>query len=221
MITIKRQIENEKERYGGFADTEPRSEVMTEREINEDLLTMRSYTEKPTSAAVERTAPPEEAKAVPAPERVKATEQHSDAKMHDIVRREEKKDAAQVSEVAVREKKLSPTTKRAVIVYMSIVLSLVLAVIITGICISAVNSQISALETTIENQQERLLAQSEVLAEPIDEEEIRQSAEQMGMVSVEEGEINGYGGLEYQQNTEEDNGVFDSVRDWLNSVFGG
>ena len=54
-----------------------------------------------------------------------------------------------------------------------------------------------------------------------DDGAITARAEELGMVAIEEDDIGSYDRLEIGGNTEDESGVFDNIRDWFNSVFGG
>lgn len=232
MITIKRQIENEKERFGSFAETDSYVDnTTTEREVNDDLLLMRSYTNSTTEIPVSAPTPAIEEKVGnvvrPAPvEEERRTEtpvrRNSNARMHDIIHYEQPAEEVQPEVKPVtREKKLTASAKKAIAIYMSVVIAVVIAVIITGVCISGVNSDIANLETTIQQQEEVILQQNAELGALEDVNAIENKAESMGMVKIKDGETVGYDELEVGENTEDKNGAFDSVRDWLNTVFGG
>ncbi len=220
MLSIKRQIESEQERYGSFADITADSTVSTEREINDDLFVMRASSDKGAAVA----APAIEKKTEEAPIKVPLNEERhaytqSTAQMHEIVRSEEKREQAVAKQnVVVHEKRLSASAKKAIAVYMSIVFALVLAVIITGVCVSSVNADIASIQSTISSQESTIADMSSQLV--VDEADILEAAEEMGMVTVDQSDIRDYDNLELVEDSEDETGVFDSVRDWLNS-FGG
>ena len=241
MVSSRRQISRDEDRYGGFAEV-AESDV-SEREISDDILKMRSYVtpsgiretehdtapaEAPVRQERREAASPAPAPAVrPAPvvrehaaEAAVVRPRRASDIMPEIVRpvRKEKAVSAQPAPV-IRERKLTASAKRALVIYMSIVLAIVAGIIATGVAVSSVSAQVLGYETSIAAQEETIASQREALAQLANEAVIADAAEKLGMVEV--GGTTGYDRLEIGTTEEEASGVFDSIRDWFNAIFGG
>ncbi|MBQ7227379.1 MAG: hypothetical protein IJX05_03155 [Clostridia bacterium] len=224
MVTSKRRIETEKDRFGGFAEAEAYRIEGDRREISDDILNMRSYvstTEKEASVST-----PEKIEEVVIKEVKKATPTPVRRSIQDVMpeiiapKRIEKISKAE-SAPAIHEKKLSFAAKRALIIYMSVVLAIVAGIIATGVAVSSVSAQVTSYETTITEQEEMIASQREELALLGNESVIADRAEELGMVEIADGDVNGYTQLQISGSTDDESGLFDNVRDWFNSVFGG
>lgn len=245
MVSSRRQISRDEDRYGGFAEIA--ASDVGEREISDDILNMRSYVtpsvqEAPpsdTASAAEAPAPRERREAVApastaasvrtAPVRTApaASETATPAKprrisdvMPEIVRpvRKEKTAAAQPAPV-IRERKLTASAKRALIIYMSVVLAIVAGIIATGVAVSSVSAQVTNYESSIAAMEETVAQQREILAQLDNEAVIADEAGKLGMVPVDE--TTGYDRMEIGETEEEAGGIFDAIRDWFNAIFGG
>ena len=223
MVTSKRRIETEKDRFGGFAEAE--SYVVEEqKEFSEDVLNVRSY-----APTVEKTIEETPRQTVSIP---KVTERHTQSakpvrrNIQDVMpeilseKRISEKKKETVAPV-IYEKKLSPTAIRAIVIYMAVVLAIVAGIIATGVAVSSLSASIVGYETTISAQEETISSQREELALLGNGAVIAEKAEGLGMVEIEEGSVNKYTQLEIGGSTEDESGLFDNIRDWLNSVFGG
>lgn len=233
MVTSKRRIERDEDRFGGFAEVDDTYRAEADRrEFSDDLLNMRSYVaepEKKEETEAPRIAPLYEPSTTEKREvevrgeiAVAPVKKSAREVMPDIMarRREEKVERSVVTPV-IKERKLTPTAKRALVIYMSIVLAIVTGIIATGVAVSSVSAQIVDYETTIASQEETIASQREGLALLDNSAVIADKAEQLGMVAIENGEVNSFDKLGIGGNTEDESGIFDSIRDWFNSVFGG
>ncbi len=244
MVTSKRRIERDEDRYGGFAAGDTYIEdATTEREFSDDILQMRSYVAAPERRERTETARPAEPEA-PAPKKaepeVRPVERPARAEetfarpeqlperknirdlMPKIVSRKRSAEIERPAETpVVHEKKLPASAKKALIIYMTVVLAVVIGIIATGVAVSSVSAQVADFESTIAQQEETIASQREDLAVLSDDGAITARAEELGMVAIEEDDIGSYDRLEIGGNTEDESGVFDNIRDWFNSVFGG
>lgn len=232
MVTSRRQIEKEEDRYGAFVDDV--SPVETAREFNDELFTVRTsaprrqeveeYVEPATERVRETYREPVNTEAEETTERVREMPRRrvQGDLMQRILPRERVASAPEEEVVAAPEKRRLPSkVKFAVAVYASVVLAIVIGIIATGIAVSGVNSDISTYESRIESQQELLLEQAGELAALSDSAALTQKASDLGMVKIAEGEKFGFEQLGIEENTDDASGIFDSVRDWLNGIFGG
>lgn len=240
MVSSRRQISRDEDRYGGFAEIA--ASDVGEREISDDILNMRSYVtpseqeaplrdtapapamptprERREAAPVRTAAPARPAPAADASAAAPARPRRMSDVMPEIVRpvRKEKTVAAQPAPV-IRERKLTASAKRALIIYMSVVLAIVAGIIATGVAVSSVSAQVTGYESSIAAMEETVAQQRELLAQLANEAVIADEAEKLGMVPVDE--TTGYDRMEIGETEEEASGVFDAIRDWFNAIFGG
>ena len=254
MVTSRRQIINDNDRYGGFiADTDVSSTADTgnEMEFSDDILRIAS---EPTAEKTDRyartaVAEPEEdyTEVKPEPTRQASYKVETPAsfRMVDEPVVEAPKKPRRVEDVmpeiirqnptatttnavisveqpapVVRERKLSAAAKRTLVIYMSVVVAIVAAIIATGVVVSGVAAEVAGYETSIAAMEETIRSQTGELGALSDEAVIRDRAEDMGMVDAGDN-ASSYDRLEIAEPTPDESGVFDAVRDWFNSIFGG
>lgn len=236
MVTSKRRIERDEDRFGGFAEVDDTYRAEAERkEFSDDLLNMRSYVTEsdkeeevaqPSAESVYDTVTTKETtehatevrrEVTAAPVRKSAREVMPDI----MASRRAEKTERKVATPVIKEQKLSPTAKRALVIYMSIVLAVVAGIIATGVAVSSVSAQVTNYESVIAQQEETIALQREGLALLDNASVIADKAEELGMVAIDDSEIGSFDKLGIGGNTEDESGIFDSIRDWFNSVFGG
>lgn len=219
MVTSRRQIDREEDRYGGYdqetainrsADTGRRNMsenvrraqqahvagegTQTIETIRRPGTTMRSS--RSTARGYDRTIAPER------PSRYSEV-------MPEVRRREE-------PVAIVKEQRLTAGTKRMLIIYLSLVLCVVTAIIVTGVIASNIRTDIGALEAEVNSQ----------MTELADITTGMNAAYDAALVWAGENMVQAGTGNTYEElipgNSSENSGeVFDSIRDWVNSVFGG
>lgn len=237
MVTSRRQIVREEDRYGGYtaeADSVEKTEVSSgERVISNNILKMRAEhteTEEVQAPAEKAEARDEKVivKPVIRPERTsygraavsgydRTISPSRPKRISDVmpeVQRREKEETVSI----VKEQKLTAATKRLLTIYLVAVVAVVAAVIATGIIAGGLQSEVGALETSVETSSAILNDQLAEMQEWIDG--IGDKASDLGMVEIDD--VDGtYGELVEGTPTEDTNGIFDGIRDWVNSVFGG
>lgn len=234
MIKNKRQITQEKDRYGGFIDNSDDNfghsmKTIQEQEINSEIIELANDSEAQIDEArkirvtsdynsttedyVTNLGSKSKDKDIPA-------KKTSQPVLHEIVRQSDTDEAVRSEPISiVKEQKLSGRAKKALALYIVLFLAIAIAVIVSGVVLSGIAADISDYENTIESQKETIRLQNEQLGALSDEAVIKDKAEDMGMVVVEDS--SSYEQLEIVEPTEDKSGVFDSIRDWLNSIFGG
>ncbi len=237
MVTSRRQIVREEDRYGGYtaeADSVEKTEISSgERVISNNILKMRAaHTETEDIGAPAEKAEPRAEKIVERPvTRPERTSYGRTAvrsydrtispsrpkRISDVMPEVQRREKIETVSI-VKEQKLTAATKRLLMIYLVAVFAVVAAVIATGIIAGNLQSDVSALETSVETSSAMLNDQLEEMQEWIDG--IGDKASDLGMVEID-GVDGTYDAVEESAPTEEANGVFDNIRDWVNSIFGG
>lgn len=212
MVTTRRQIDKEEDRYGGYEQ-----EIVTDRDgrtVSDNVRRVResrseaqaSVSDRPVSV-VRPVSPRREGgyDRTIAPTR---PSRYSEV-MPEVQRKTE-------AVAIVREQKLTAGTKKMLIVYLALVLTIVTAIIITGVVASGIQSDIDALESGVEEQVAALAGIDSAVADAYDDAVVW-AEENM----VPAGPANTYDELVPGNAGETSGEVFDSIRDWVNSVFGG
>ena len=197
MVTVKRKVNNETERYGGYASTTLEVKESGQSFSDAQVRDAETFTYTHTAPTV----------------KVKTSSQEE---FMPKIREEHK-----AEEAATSKRKLSSKTKVMLGVYLAVVLLISSLVIATDITLTGkaakindLENQIKALNDTISQQ----VTQIDVLS---DENALAGRAYEKGMTKVtyaEEIELLPYGDAEmYQGSTN----WFDSFCDWLSGVIGG
>ena len=237
MVTSRRQIVNEEDRYGGYAaeaDSVEKTEISSgERVISNNILKMRAAhaeTEE-TNVPAEKAEAREEKivdRPVVRPERTsygrtavrsydRTISPARPKRISDVMPEVQRREKVETVSI-VKEQKLTAATKRLLMIYLVAVFVVVAAVIATGIIAGSIQSDVTALENSVETSSAVLGDQLAEMQEWIDG--IGDKASDLGMVEIE-GADGSYGELTEGVPTEDTNGVFDGIRDWVNSIFGG
>lgn len=251
MVSTKRQIRRDDDRYGGFSGSE--ASLISDYDIlnsepayigNSMLRTDTDYnitnTAAPAAESSAYTAPVEAAAPtvapqnveVPAPpmlERPKKPEvPHSrEDVLPTIKTRSYATEQADIKETPIAEETKETAKRRGLssrerimlCVYVAIALILAVAVIATGVSISAASVQSDALSAQIEQNRVVIAAQENELAALYNEDNIRGRATQAGMVQAGESVYNAPVAetAGYPQATPHTNG-FDEFMDWLSHI---
>ena len=217
MVTSRRQIDREEDRYGGFEQDAPVTERAERRTVSDSVRRVHDAPAREDAVSADTRRPdivmrPASPRAQRGYDRTIAPsrpQHHSDI-MPEVRRGEEVK--------IVREQKLTAATKRMLIVYLSIVLSIVVAIVITGIIAGSLSSDISSLERSV-SEQTAALSDLEVDISGV-YADAKQWAEN-NMVKAEDANQGTYEELTPSDGSDVSDELFDSIRDWVNSVFGG
>lgn len=207
MVTTRRQVRTEQDRYGGystapsasFADTE--IDVSYKDEYYENLSA--SAISAPLKVTVKETVAPPAAKPrlytgrtatkatdieteiLPYPtRRRKSVRRETEDLMPTIKTRRYAEDFHEIKDKAVGKRILSTKAKVMLAVYLVAVVALVAVVIATGIAISGASSSVAGLEKQIEIKNVRLAEQSAELALLSDESALIGNAYQLDMEPV-------------------------------------
>lgn len=219
MVTSRRQIDREEDRYGGY-DQETivgRNATAGRRNVSENVRRVhRSAYNTQTvdvgsrpassfgSARGTRSTARDYDRTI-APER---PSRYSEV-MPEVRRSEE-------PVAIVKEQRLTAGTKRMLAVYLSLVLCIVVAIIITGVVASNMRTDIGALEAEVNTQMAELAEINSGMDAAYDAALVW-----AGENMVQPGFENTYDELVPGSDVESSGNVFDSIRDWVNSVFGG
>lgn len=222
MVTSRRQIEREEDRYGGFEQDAPVvSEENARRTVSDsvrrvhDAHTADETVVRPVETLrrpdiIMRPASPRADRGYDRTIAPSRPQHHSDI-MPEVHRGEE-------TVTIVKEQKLTAATKRMLLVYLSIVLAIVVAIVITGIVASNLSTDISSLERSVSEQTATLAAIDDSVA-GVYEDAADWAAN--NMVKAENANRGTYEELTPSADAGVSNELFDSIRDWVNSVFGG
>ena len=214
MVTTKRVIENDTDRYGSFSETE-RSVTAEDIIAAETAGVVPEHTRIPEEKSEERklviTTPSQ-------PEHGASTRNTEDM-MPSIVKMEvdERVEFAKEEKLyARRDKKIPASMRNLLIAYMVLIVAVVAGVIATGIASTAMASTIDSLETAIAAQEETIAFQLESLE--IDVDSLREAAGELGMVEYDaaDGSYDVLNRLE----TENPTNPFDEFRDGVYEIFG-
>lgn len=221
MVTSRRQIDREEDRYGGYEQdiAAERQEEPSRRTVSDSVRRVResrTVTEEPGQtvetvrrpASVVRPAYPNTERDYDRTIAPSRPSRYSEV-MPEVRRREEP-----IS--IVKEQRLTAGTKRMLVVYLALVLAVVTAIIITGIVASNIRTDISALESDVESRTETL-ASIEAGMDEARDAALVWAGENMTPPSG----TNTYEELVPGSDADLSGQVFDSIRDWFNSVFGG
>lgn len=250
MINTKRQIRNDRDRFGGYYMAEssglpyvsglepiaatPKidggSPEMSDLYIGDisarqPVIERKLYSTRDDAQAVaERPMPV----AQPLPKRQKTERSHEKEDLLPTIKtracateKTENETKPAASAVKRERKMLDTRTKVLLGVYVIIALILAIAVIATGVSISAAEAQSDKLAEQISVNRARIAVQEDSLRELVNDEVIRERAEGLGMVqapiaavTVKNAETVGY--PEATPNTD----AFDKFCDWMSKVFG-
>ena len=228
MVKSQRKIVREEDKLGYFEDTalsNAKEETVSMR-FNNDLLMTRSYVDSSS-----RTAPvePKYTPVVPAPQepevehKLKKTSRPADYVPPVITRKpaaqiEEETDIESVS--AKKEKTLTPTMKKALIAYLSIIFAVTVAIITTGIMINSMTADIAGHEAARASLSQTIVMQEAELESLSDPEVMAELAESLGMktpgdyVTSDRVSVN-------EPPTDNDSNWFDAFGDYIGGLLGG
>ena len=221
MVTVKRKINNETERYGGFSEIEVKtpaetfdvnvgSSFMDDQYRQAKVEGKVNYT---TSAPVQTAKPAkptfQEPVLMPSPEelmpRVRYQRQEEDVER----------------EVPVTRQKMDSRTKLILGVYVSIIALLSALVIATGIFLSSAGARVESLQNEVDARNAIISQQLSDISVLSDENNIAGRAFNNGMDRVDAAEIIELLPIGEAPTYEGTTNWFDSFCDWLSGVFGG
>lgn len=221
MVTIKRKINTETDRYGGFSEIELKTPSQNE-ELNNSF---REAQYKEAESRINYSAPPsvtnEINRDIVSPEiESKQVQANESASEEEFMPRIYTHETSNIQKVKKNEK-IDSRTKLILGIYISIIVLLSALVIGTGIAISSTDSQVKTLENEMTVKNARLVEQLDQISRLSDENSITGRAYNNGMENVESyeeiellpmGDAQTYKGI---------SNWFDSFCDWLSGVFGG
>ncbi len=200
MVSTRRQVINEQDRYGGFESVTAKEPVQAKEEFASSTIEVQApaYTQNFTYSEpakeqtrsfrytenAKRYAP--EAEVEVREEKVKVRRNREDL-MPSIRKERKEKAVEEVSEqTALREEResLSTRTKVVLAVYLAIVVILAAVVIGTGIAITGSTAAVSRLETQVSVKQETLLQQTQTLNMITDETFLKGKAAEKNMINT-------------------------------------
>lgn len=216
MVTVKRKVTNETERYGGYAEIEVKNPQATIDVRPQETSVGNSFRQAQNNVAetnfnysqhaqVEKHEQPAMVQ-TPTPEEFMPT-----------IRSESKE-----SEAAVEAKQsIDSRTKLILGVYASIVLILSALVIATGIYLSSTNARINDLDNELAVKNATITRQLSELNMLSDEDALTGRAFNRGMEKIEDAEVVDLLPMHEAPTYEGTTNWFDSFCDWLSGVFGG
>lgn len=211
-------------------DYEPAAVPAKERTsvtFNDDIMMMRSYIEaSPETVAapaepVYKSAAREEAVPYEAPVTVKKPVRVSDIMPVIAAKRaaETEKEQKQEKIAAPRDKILSHSMKKALIAYLSIVIVLTIAVIITGVAISSVSASIAGDEAAATTLTQTIALQQAELESLSDPETLGKLAAELNMTEVTTSVTTPLVPIREKETVSNTN-PWDAFLDWMGSIFG-
>ncbi len=213
MVTTRRTVENDTDRYGSFS--EPDRNVSAE----EILLAAESRTAERTTIPAEKEEERKLVISTPVQPEQKSAVRSTEDMMPSIVRVEDDEQVEYMQEeklYARRDKKMPAAMRNLLIAYMVLIVAVVAGVIATGIASSAVASSVSALEAAVAAQEEIVAVQESLLE--IDAGEIKEAAEQLGM--SEYASADGTYSVLTELASENGSNPFDEFRDRIYEILG-
>lgn len=227
MVTVKRKIKNDVDRYGGYGvelktpDADPSIEIGDSFNQYEYKRAQESVNYTSTATAT----PP------PAPQRQPITENKAETaeKVADPtpdefmprINREKHDEEREQEQVSVKKQKIDGRTKLVLGIYVSVILILSALVIATGIALSSTGARVNSLESELDAQNAIVARQIEELSRLSDEDAIRGRAYENGMERVESSQSIELLPMGEAKTYEGTTNWFDSFCDWLSGVFGG
>ncbi|MCH5163850.1 MAG: hypothetical protein J1F36_02410 [Clostridiales bacterium] len=221
MVTVKRKINNETERYGGFSEIEVKApaetfDVKVGSSFMEDQYRQAeakvNYT-KATPAPVQTAKPAkptfQEPVLMPSPEELMPRVRYQ--------RQEEEVER----EAPVPRQKMDSRTKLILGVYVSIIALLSALVIATGIFLSSAGARVESLQSEVDSRNAIISQQLSDISMLSDENNITGRAYNNGMERVDSTEIIDLLPIGEAPTYEGTTNWFDSFCDWLSGVFGG
>lgn len=231
VVTVKRSVDNDEQRYGGYKDS-------NYVDVGYDLETNRSYSEAQNAQGEYGTHLYQDRHTDPikyssrtsfAPERQVGSPMPSSPKKHqrieDVMPGIAKKPANapdfKTEEQFVIKHKMETRTKAMLAIYLFVVLALAAIVIATGVAISSASARVSSLNQEISERNSYLLEQNVRLELLNDEDAIRGKATVNGMTQAEN--ITEIDLLPLDENTtyERSTNWFDRFCRFLSRIFGG
>ncbi|MBD5132119.1 MAG: hypothetical protein HDT28_05985 [Clostridiales bacterium] len=250
MVSTKRRIEKETDRQGGYgteivrsplayeydkiytempsANAQNGSRVLNDNEFNITASATQSVTDNTYTAAP--TAPAQNLPPRPEREHVRReredilpsvkTLSHGETKQEQSVERESKAESSSRPAQHARGG-ISGKTKIMLCVYVAVAIVLAIAVIATGVSISAASSELSVISESISQNQAVISEQQSTLASLRDDDAIRGKAVESGMIqaSVPAFNVSPTENVEYPEAEPHTNG-FDEFCDWLSQIIG-
>ena len=216
MVISKRQMKVESDRYGGYGNASAQADTLTapsdvdfdssedirlSDRATEELSILRSQNavqkEQAATVTAEPTKPRADLPKRPAKEKKKLSLEDlmpsikTRAYMtEDAKEEEETEEQVEQTVTPARERyTVSKRAKVAALVYLAVAIALAIAVISVGVSISQTSATVDALTASIAQKQATLAAGEAELASKLDEDAIRQAAEELGMVSAGDPEI--------------------------------
>ncbi len=209
MLTVKRKVDTEEDRYGGF-------DVTTDTPVGYDIEINQSYSTAQTVKGETLNYSPREAieantESSPIKKRLRSEE------LMPSVKTKPEEDTQQLS---IRQK-METRTKAMLAVYLLVVVALAAIVIATGVAINAANARVVSLNRDIEARNSTIIEQTTDLELLNNETFIKGSAYDNGLVEAHEPiqiELLPVGeSTNYQRSTN----WFDKFCDFMSRIFGG
>ncbi|MCH5155572.1 MAG: hypothetical protein J1F69_03110 [Clostridiales bacterium] len=232
MVTTKRQIRRESDRFGGYynaetdiprisdydniSDLEPitNSSIPVDEALTDNLYTAPEVAahaaEAPAATPIEKPAPHDREDVLPTLKtRAYATEKPAE----DIVQKPAKATAKRTRAA------LDSKTKILLCVYVVVALVLAIAVIATGVSISKASAQADMIAKSVTQKQEVIARQQQELAHLQDDDTIRGKAMEKGMVPAGEPSfsVGNVESVDYPEATPRTDG-WDEFFDWMSKV---
>ncbi|MCH5165447.1 MAG: hypothetical protein J1G01_03495 [Clostridiales bacterium] len=249
MITTKRQIRNESDRFGGYVTENNRSPLISKfdniRNVEPSETSSNSVGSGKTVAEVDMNiknteikqplyttiAAPQNAvtKSVELPKR--PVKEEKPKEREDILPTVKTRKYATENVAASEEKAAAPVrrerraldarTKVLLCVYIAVAIVLAIAVIATGVSISKASAQADMISRQVVQKQSIIREQEAALAGLLDDDVIRAKAMEQGMVQAGDPEYTAPSTetVEYPEATEHTN-AFDEFCDWMSKMFG-
>ena len=249
MVTTKRQMKVENDRYGGYNNESVQADSLTlPSDIDEesvDITLSGRRTEEPsilrTESAVTQQAeqaatttvspskPRTELPKRPAKEKKKLRAEDimpsikTRAYMTNSEETEQEEELVEIEDTATRPVgerfAMSRRTKVAALIYIAVAVALAIAVISVGVSISQTSASVDALTASIAQKQAVLAAGEAELASKLDEDVIRQAAQDLGMVQAGDPSIDVPSVEKSNYPTPEvHTNAFDKFCDWLAGI---
>lgn len=242
MVTTKRQITKDSERYGHYTDNnsallfdyditnvdsikdEGVSDAATDIDTditNKEPAAAPQMTYTTIAPSIEKTPetvtlPPREKREMPHNQEdvlpTLKTQAYANIKPEAVETEKREKTPA------ARKGAMSGKMKLMLVAYVVVALALAIAVIVTGASISTASAAADSYSTRISQNQRKLSEQEEKLASMLDADAIRERAEELGMVQAGEPEytVDGVESVGYPEATPRSD-MFDKILDWFST----
>jgi len=213
MLTVKRKVDTEEDRYGGF-------EVSTDKSFGTgyDLEINQSYSTAQTVKGETLSYSPRQE--IRKPENPASAKKplRAEEVMPGIIKPKMNENAERMMEL---KQKMETKTKALLAIYMLVVIALAAIVIATGIAINAANSRVVALNNQIAASNEKIIEQNANLEILDSENYIKGSAYENGMVEAQNPIEIELLPVEEATSYQSSTNWFDKICDFLSNIFGG